>query len=202
LSRYWLMVAQLAELELQALEPSSALARIDEALALARRAERRCDLPFAHLLRGEILLKCDPANPAPAEEAFQTALAIAKEQGARSWGLRTALSLAKLYQSTGRPVEAHAVAVGQDHVALASRLFALCGLIQPFQQPERVIGFFDAYRHLYPVSRGTLHGIADRFQQWGAVPRHAAGQGVSELALQTANTCSILFFGGDCIKNA
>jgi hypothetical protein len=42
----------------------------------------------------------------------------------------------------------------------------LNGLIQPFQQPERVIGFFDAYRHLYPVSRGTLHGIADRFQQW------------------------------------
>ena len=42
----------------------------------------------------------------------------------------------------------------------------LNGLIQPFQQPERVVGFFDAYRHLYPVSRGTLHGIADRFQQW------------------------------------
>ena len=42
----------------------------------------------------------------------------------------------------------------------------LNGLIQPFQQPERVIGFFDAYRHLYPVSPNTLHGIADRFQQW------------------------------------
>jgi hypothetical protein len=28
------------------------------------------------------------------------------------------------------------------------------------------IGFFDAYRHLYPVSRGTLHGIANRFQHW------------------------------------
>ena len=42
----------------------------------------------------------------------------------------------------------------------------LNGLIQPFQQPERVIGFFDSYRHLYPVSRGVLHGIADRFQPW------------------------------------
>ena len=31
------------------------------------------------------------------------------EQGARSFGLRAALSLAKLYQSTGRPAEAHAV---------------------------------------------------------------------------------------------
>ena len=40
------------------------------------------------------------------------------------------------------------------------------GLIQPFQQPERVIGFFDACRHLHPVSRGVLHGVADRFQQW------------------------------------
>jgi hypothetical protein len=42
----------------------------------------------------------------------------------------------------------------------------LNGLIQPFQQPERVIGFFDAYRRLYPVSRDTLRGIADGFQEW------------------------------------
>jgi hypothetical protein len=42
----------------------------------------------------------------------------------------------------------------------------LNGLIQPFQQPERVIGFFDTDRHVYPVSRGGLHGVADRFQQW------------------------------------
>ncbi len=42
----------------------------------------------------------------------------------------------------------------------------LNGLIQPLQQPERVIGFFTAYRQLYPVSRDTLRGIADGFQQW------------------------------------
>jgi hypothetical protein len=42
----------------------------------------------------------------------------------------------------------------------------LHGLIQPFQQPKRVIGFFDAYRQLYPVSKQVLTGIADRFQQW------------------------------------
>ena len=71
--------------------------------------ENRCNLAFPHLLRGELLLERDPSNPAPAEEAFQTALDIAKEQGARSWGLRAALSLAKLYQSTGRPADAHAV---------------------------------------------------------------------------------------------
>jgi len=42
----------------------------------------------------------------------------------------------------------------------------LNGLIQPFQQPERVIGFFNAYRKLYPVSRDVLTGIAGQFQNW------------------------------------
>ena len=37
----------------------------------------------------------------------------------------------------------------------------LNGLIQPFQQPERVIGFFNTYRQLYPVTRYTLRGISD-----------------------------------------
>lgn len=42
----------------------------------------------------------------------------------------------------------------------------LNGLIQPFQQPERVVGFFNAYRHLYPVSRDVLRGAAEQFQGW------------------------------------
>jgi hypothetical protein len=105
----WFFKGLLAELEAKTLGLESALARIDEAMALARQVETRCNLPFLDLLRGEFLLKRDPSNPASAEEAFQTALAIAQEQGARSWGLRASLSLAKLYQSTARPVDAHAV---------------------------------------------------------------------------------------------
>ena len=50
-----------------------------------------------------------PRHPAPAEEAFLTAIAVAKQQGTRSFELRAALSLAKLYQSTGRPADAYAV---------------------------------------------------------------------------------------------
>jgi hypothetical protein len=42
----------------------------------------------------------------------------------------------------------------------------LNGLIQPFQQPERVVGFFNTYRQLYPVTRYTLRDIADEFQRW------------------------------------
>ena len=54
-------------------------------------------------------MKRDPANTAPAEEAFLTAIAIAQQQKAQSFELRAALSLAKLYQSTGRAADAHAV---------------------------------------------------------------------------------------------
>jgi hypothetical protein len=44
-----------------------------------------------------------------AENTYKTAVAVAKEQGARSYQLLASLSLAKFYQSTARPVEAHAV---------------------------------------------------------------------------------------------
>ena len=54
-----------------------------------------------HRVRGEILLKRDPANPAPAEEAFRAAIAIAKHQGARSFELRAAL-VARQTLSIGR----------------------------------------------------------------------------------------------------
>ena len=42
----------------------------------------------------------------------------------------------------------------------------LNGLIQPFQQPERVIGFFNAYRQGQRVTRNLLRDIAQQFQNW------------------------------------
>ena len=42
----------------------------------------------------------------------------------------------------------------------------LNGLIQPFQQPERVLGFFNVYREGKRVTRKTLTDIADQFQYW------------------------------------
>jgi predicted ATPase len=99
----------LAEAETRAGDVDRALAILDEALATCRRTGHRAFEADLNRVRGEMLLKRDRANPAAAEEAFQTAIAVAKQQGARSFELRAALSLAKLYQSTGRPVEAHAV---------------------------------------------------------------------------------------------
>jgi hypothetical protein len=40
----------------------------------------------------------------------------------------------------------------------------LNGLIQPFQQPERVLGFFNTYRDGKRVTRRTLTEMADQFQ--------------------------------------
>ena len=104
-----LLKIALAEAEARAGDPDRALAILDEALATCERMGYRAFEAELHRSRGEILLKRDPANPAPAEEAFLTAIAVAKQQGTRSFELRAALALAKLYQSTGRPAEAHAV---------------------------------------------------------------------------------------------
>jgi len=62
-----------------------------------------------HRIRGEILLKRDPADTAAAEQSSQAAIAIARSQKARSFELRAALSLAKLYRAADRDVDAHAV---------------------------------------------------------------------------------------------
>jgi class 3 adenylate cyclase/predicted ATPase len=99
----------LAELEVDGSGVETALTRIDGALALAGETGEHWTDSLLHRIRGEILLKRDPANTEPAEEAFLTAIAIAQQQKARSFELRAALALAKLYQSTGRPAEAHAV---------------------------------------------------------------------------------------------
>jgi predicted ATPase len=98
----------LAEIEAQG-DAEGALTRIEEALALSAETGEHWSDAFLHRMRGEILLKRDPVNTAPAEDAFFTAIAIAQQQKARSFELRAALSLAKLYHSTDRPADAHAL---------------------------------------------------------------------------------------------
>jgi predicted ATPase len=98
----------LAGIEAQS-DAEGALTQIEEALALAGETGEHWSDAFLHRLRGEILLKRDPANTAPAEEAFLTAIAVAQQQKARSFELCAALALAKLYQSTSRVADAHAV---------------------------------------------------------------------------------------------
>jgi predicted ATPase len=102
-----LFEGRLAEFEAAGQNTEGALARIDEALALAQQTGERWTDALLHRIHGDILLKADPENPARAEEAYLAAITIARKQKARSFGLQAALALAKRYQSSGRPVEAH-----------------------------------------------------------------------------------------------
>ena len=86
-----LLKIALAEAEARAGDPDRAVAILDEALATCDRTGYRAFEAELHRARGEILLKRDPANPAPAEEAFLTAIAVAKQQATRSFELRAAL---------------------------------------------------------------------------------------------------------------
>jgi predicted ATPase len=101
--------ALLAHLEAEGQAVAGALTRVDEALTLADEKGEHWSDAFLHRIRGEILLRRDPTNTAPAEEAFNTGTAIARQQKAKSFELQAALALAKLYQSTGRVADAQAV---------------------------------------------------------------------------------------------
>ena len=99
----------IADLQWRSGDYDDALRSVGEGLAIAQETGERFSEPFLHLLRGDVLLKRDPSDASPAEAAFRTAIEVATEQGARSYGLRASLALAKLYQSTSRFVEAHDV---------------------------------------------------------------------------------------------
>src|ERR1019366_6571927 len=101
--------AVLAEAEAEAGEVDAALESVGRAVAEMLGGGQRFDESPAHRIRGQILLKQNPAAPAPAEAPFLAAIAVAQQQRARSFELCAALSLAKLYQSTGRPTDAHDV---------------------------------------------------------------------------------------------
>jgi predicted ATPase len=101
--------AALAEAEASVGETDAGLRRLDNALAELERTEERWYEAEMHRIHGEILLKRDPANIAAAEQSLQAAVAVAQSQKARSFELRAALALAKLYCAANRDADAYAV---------------------------------------------------------------------------------------------
>jgi predicted ATPase len=96
----------LAEDEAQAGEPEAALATVDGVIADSEGSGQRWFTAETHRIRGEILLKRDPVDVAAAEKAFLTAIAIAQRQKARSFELRGAVSMARLWRDQGKRDEA------------------------------------------------------------------------------------------------
>ena len=85
-----------------------ALETIEEALARSERNEDRWCFAWLLRVKGElILLENAPDAAAAAEGHFQQALHWARRQGALSWELRAAISLARMWRNQGRSKEAH-----------------------------------------------------------------------------------------------
>ena len=59
-----------------------------------------------HRIAGEIALKSPEPDAAKAEAYFERALAVAREQQAKSWELRAAMSMARLWRDQGKRDEA------------------------------------------------------------------------------------------------
>jgi predicted ATPase len=57
-------------------------------------------------IAGEIALKSPQPDAAKAEAYFESALAVARAQQAKSWELRAAMSMARLWRDQGRRDEA------------------------------------------------------------------------------------------------
>jgi len=59
-----------------------------------------------HRIAGEIVLMSPERDAAKAEACFERALAVARQQQARSWELRAAMSMARLWREQGKRDEA------------------------------------------------------------------------------------------------
>ena len=59
-----------------------------------------------HRIAGEIALRAPAPDAAKAEAYFERALSVARQQQAKSWELRAAMSMARLWRSQGKPQQA------------------------------------------------------------------------------------------------
>jgi predicted ATPase len=79
---------------------------IDEAMtAVETTKERWCEAEV-HRVAGEIALMSPAPDAAKAEAYFERALAVARTQWAKSWELRAAMSMARLWRNQGMPQQA------------------------------------------------------------------------------------------------
>jgi predicted ATPase len=83
-------------------EPEEGLTVLTEALTHADTTGERWYAPALHRLKGELLLQQSSDNQTEAESCFHHALDIARSQQAKSFELRTATSLARLWQQQGK----------------------------------------------------------------------------------------------------
>ena len=87
--------------------PIEALPLLAEAFDLVERTEERWFEAELHRRNGEVLLRLPDSDPTKAEACFHKAITVAQAQGAKSWKLRAATSLARLWRDQGKRAQAH-----------------------------------------------------------------------------------------------
>jgi TOMM system kinase/cyclase fusion protein len=90
----------------QAGQGEEGLPALAEALATVDRTGERGYEAELYRLQGELLLRQAVPEVAQADVCFQQALAVARRQQAKSWELRAAMSLSRLWQRQGKRTEA------------------------------------------------------------------------------------------------
>ena len=78
-----------------------AVRAIDEAVAAVEITKETWCKAEVHRVAGEIALRSPEPDGAGAQKHFETALAVARKQQAKSFELRTAMSLARLWRDRG-----------------------------------------------------------------------------------------------------
>jgi predicted ATPase len=79
---------------------------IDEAITAAEAAKQKVWEAEVYRAAGEITRKVSDRGEAKAETSFERALAISRQQQAKSWELRAAMSLARLWRDQGKKQQA------------------------------------------------------------------------------------------------
>jgi TOMM system kinase/cyclase fusion protein len=100
-------LALLAEVHGTIGQPDAGLTVLTEAQTFAETTGERWYEAELFRLKGELLLQQSSSNQTEAESCFHQAMAIAQNQQAKSWELRAATSLAKLWQRQGKRHEAY-----------------------------------------------------------------------------------------------
>ena len=93
-------------------EIDQGLAVLDEALTISEQSGERHGEAEIHRLKGELLAQQPGHDPSAVEACYQLALDCARLQGARSFELRAAMALARLWQQRGQLVPARELLEG------------------------------------------------------------------------------------------
>jgi class 3 adenylate cyclase/tetratricopeptide (TPR) repeat protein len=132
---FWGMQVALANAEAGQLE--TALDILTELIVWVEQSGQHWLDAELYRVQGELLLRCEPSNASAAEEAFNRALRIARSQQTKTFELRSALGLARLYRTIGR------AGVVSDLLAPALADFETAANLPEIEEARRLLSHQD-----------------------------------------------------------